>query len=103
LGPSVLQNEEHTRPERIESKQDSQDRAQLVHGLAILEENRNVSVPGLIEEQPAAGSSYVTPGLRVKSLLNSRSHSTELATAAQRSQSPTLKFTVENACCRNGM
>ena len=39
---------------------------------------------------------------RVTTLLNSRSHSTELATAAQRSQSPKLKLTVENACCRNG-
>ena len=40
---------------------------------------------------------------RIATLLNSRSHSTELATAAQRSQSPKLKLTVENACCRNGM
>lgn len=39
---------------------------------------------------------------RVTILLNSRSHSTELATAAQRSQSPKLKLAVENACCKNG-
>src|ERR1700752_4090869 len=39
---------------------------------------------------------------RVTILLNSRSHSTELATAAQSSQSRKLKLTVENACCKNG-
>ena len=38
----------------------------------------------------------------VTSLLTSRSHSTVLATAVQRSQSPALKFTVENAYCMNG-
>jgi len=37
---------------------------------------------------------------RVTNLLNSRSHSTELATAAQNSQSRQLKLTVENACCK---
>lgn len=40
---------------------------------------------------------------RVMILLNSRSHSTELATAAQYSQSLRLKFVVENASCSNGM
>lgn len=40
---------------------------------------------------------------RVTSLPNSRSHNTELATAAQRSQSSRLKLTVENVCCRNGV
>jgi hypothetical protein len=44
---------------------------------------------------------YPRPVARVTTLLNSRSHSTELATAAQPSQSPGLKLTVENACCRN--
>jgi superfamily I DNA/RNA helicase len=39
---------------------------------------------------------------RVTALLNSRNHSTELATAAQDSQSPRLSEVVENACCRNG-
>src|SRR5512146_651287 len=37
------------------------------------------------------------------SLPNSRSHSTELAMARQKSQSPARNSTVENACCRNGM
>jgi hypothetical protein len=41
--------------------------------------------------------------IRVNSLLNSRSHKTELATAAQRNQSLKLKLTVENAFWRNGM
>jgi hypothetical protein len=45
---------------------------------------------------------YARPAARLDSLLNSRSHSTELATAAQRSQSPALRLTVENACCKNG-
>lgn len=39
---------------------------------------------------------------RKTALLNSRSHSTVLAIAAQRSQSPALRATVEKACCRNG-
>ena len=39
---------------------------------------------------------------RVTILLSSRSHSTELATAAQISQSPKLRLAVENACCKNG-
>jgi len=43
------------------------------------------------------------PIVRVAILPSSRSHSTELATAAQRSQSPAVKLTVENACCRNGI
>ena len=38
----------------------------------------------------------------VMSLLNSRSHSTELATAAQRSQSFKLRPVVEKALWRNG-
>jgi hypothetical protein len=46
---------------------------------------------------------YLRLVARVMILLNSRSHSTELATAAQRNQSPRLKLTVEKACCRNGM
>ena len=41
--------------------------------------------------------------MRFANLLNSRSHSTELATAVQNSQSSHLKATVENACCRNGI
>lgn len=40
---------------------------------------------------------------RIATLLSSRNHRTELATAAQRSQSPKLKLTVENASWRNGM
>lgn len=56
-----------------------------------------------IEKQPPVETSYVVPDTRVKSLLNSYSHSTELATAAQRNQSPGLRLTVEKACCRNGM
>jgi len=43
------------------------------------------------------------PILRVAILLNSRSHSTELDTAAQNSQSPVFKLTVENASCRKGV
>ena len=39
---------------------------------------------------------------RIATLLSSRNHRTELATAAQRSQSPKLRLTVENAFCRNG-
>jgi hypothetical protein len=38
---------------------------------------------------------------RAISLLSSRSHTTELATVTQNSQSPALKAAVENACCRN--
>ena len=37
---------------------------------------------------------------RLIALLNSRSHNTELATATHRIQSPKLRLTVENACCR---
>ena len=37
------------------------------------------------------------------SLLNSRSHSTVLATRVQNSQSSRERLTVENACCRKGM
>lgn len=44
-----------------------------------------------------------SPTLRVTILLSSRSHSTELDTAAQNSQSPALKLTVENASCRKGV
>ena len=40
--------------------------------------------------------------MRMIILLNSRSHSTELATAAHFSQSLKLRLTVEKACCRNG-
>jgi hypothetical protein len=40
---------------------------------------------------------------RLTILLNSRSHSTELAMAAQRSQSAVVRLTVEKALCRNGM
>ena len=47
------------------------------------------------------GRPYVRAS-RVMALLNSRSHSTELATAVQYSQSPKLKAVVENACCRKG-
>ena len=47
------------------------------------------------------GRPYVSRA-RVMALLNSRSHSTELATAVQYSQSPKLKAVVENACCRKG-
>ena len=39
---------------------------------------------------------------RVTILLNSRSHSTELATPVQKTQSPKVKLDVEKACCRNG-
>ena len=39
---------------------------------------------------------------RAMILLASRSHNTELPTAAHRSQSMKLKLTVENACCKNG-
>src|SRR5687767_9833312 len=39
---------------------------------------------------------------RAISLLASRSHKTELPTAAHVNQSPTLNAVVENACCRNG-
>ncbi len=46
---------------------------------------------------------YLRLATRISTLLNSRSHRTELATTTQRSQSPTLKLTVENACCKNGM
>ena len=46
---------------------------------------------------------YLLSIARVTTLLNSRSHSTELATVAQHSQSPKLKLAVEKACCRNGM
>src|SRR5215208_5740822 len=37
------------------------------------------------------------------SLLNSRSHRTELATATHTSQSPRFRLTVPNAGCRNGV
>ena len=50
-----------------------------------------------IEVRPFAASARVTI------LPASRSHNTELATAAQRSQSMKLRLTVENACCRSGM
>jgi hypothetical protein len=40
--------------------------------------------------------------VRIIILLTSRTHKTELATAAQTSQSPTLKAVVENASCRTG-
>jgi hypothetical protein len=46
---------------------------------------------------------YLRLVARVITLLNSRSHSAELAAATQRSQSPKLKFTVEKACCRKGI
>jgi hypothetical protein len=39
---------------------------------------------------------------RVRALLISRSHNTELATTVQRSQSEAVKPTVEKACCRTG-
>lgn len=39
---------------------------------------------------------------RMMTLPISRSHSTELAMAAQINQSPMLRLTVENASCRNG-
>lgn len=39
---------------------------------------------------------------RLTDLLSSRSQSTELATAAQMSQSPKLKAVVEKACCSGG-
>jgi hypothetical protein len=60
------------------------------------EESQNIKVDIL-------PSDYLRLVARVTTLLNSRSHNTELATAAQYSQSPRLKLTVENACCRNGM
>src|SRR6516165_11004361 len=41
--------------------------------------------------------------LRVIILLSSRTHRTELASAAQMSQSVALKRVVENASCRTGM
>jgi hypothetical protein len=40
--------------------------------------------------------------MRVASLLNSRSHSTELAASVHSIQSSKLKLTVENAFCRKG-
>ena len=39
----------------------------------------------------------------MNSLLNSRSHRTELATATHTSQSPRFRLTVPNAGCRNGV
>jgi hypothetical protein len=42
-------------------------------------------------------------GRRIATLLSSRSHSTELPTAAHCSQSAALKLTVEKACWRTGM
>ena len=51
------------------------------------------------EHSPVHGGYFIA---LEASLPSSRSHRTELATAAHRSQSPALKLTVEKACCRNG-
>src|ERR1051325_2874845 len=40
---------------------------------------------------------------RIATLLNSRSHNTELPTNAHRSQSPKPKLTVEKARCKKGI
>ena len=45
----------------------------------------------------------MVPSLRATTLLNSRNHTTELATAVQSSQSSTPKLTVENASWRKGV
>ena len=51
----------------------------------------------------AATSFLRVTALRVMALLSSRSHSTELPTAVQMSQSPRLNAVVENARCKNGV
>jgi hypothetical protein len=64
------------------------------------------SGPRMLEEHvltALAAYRYLLFLARVTTLLNSRSHSTALATVAQRSQSRPLKPTVENACCSSGV
>jgi hypothetical protein len=62
----------------------------------------NLTLPMSAHIALAYASSASRLVLRVIILLTSRTHKTELATAAQTSQSPTLKAVVENASCRTG-
>jgi hypothetical protein len=66
---------------------------------------RGMAIPFRGSWSPRVVDHRVTHALnvRIATLLSSRSHSTELPTAAHCSQSAALKLTVEKACWRNEM
>jgi hypothetical protein len=96
----VLPRRPHGLPYTLHSLRQRGDRC-LEYGPAVDQQppGSRSEVPAHLGERVPAPPGYLS---ETNTLLNSRSHRTELATTAHTSQSVKLRPTVPNAGCRNG-